>query len=148
MKIKIFTLIIIGSITVLPSLKAQLIGWSLSEVIKLKGNNYELGTTTIKYEDEKSLVNGKEAKVGYSEIYHFDSITNLVYKFIGIGLKRESEIIEIIEKNNSKYQKVVLRERANFYQWVDLKNSIEITLSIMMQYGDNKFILYSSEKKD
>lgn len=37
--------------------------------------------------------------------------------------------------------------KQNFYQWIDIQNNAEYTLSIQMQLEDNKFILYYCELK-
>jgi hypothetical protein len=131
----------------------QQLGWTFDEVVRLKGNGFtkdppQSDSYTIQYSIEKSILNGKEYPVGSDEIYRFNLITNKVIRYSLIGVKREVEIIEIIEKNNSKFKKVDLGSKQNFYQWIDIQNSAEYTLSIQMQLDDCKFILYNCEIKN
>lgn len=132
---------------------AQQLGWTFDDIVKLKGKEYTKGTPqdgsyTITYSIEKSIVNGKEYPVGSKEIFRFNSITNKVQRYTLLGIKRESDIIDIIEKNNSKFKKVDIGSKQNFYQWIDIQNNAEYTLSIQMQLDDSKFILYDCELKD
>ncbi len=143
---------LIVSLFSINSASSQLLGWSFDDVIKLKGKDYKSGPSKesyyfVRYEIKTSIVNGKEYTVGSGETYIFDSITNKVCTYNLIGLKRESDIIEIIEKNNSKFKKIDMGSKLNFYKWVDLQNNIEYNLSIQMQLEDNKFIIYSCEIK-
>jgi hypothetical protein len=66
-----------------------------------------------------------------------------------LGVKSESEVIDLIEKNNTKYQKVNIASKQDFYQWIDIQNQAEYNLSIKLQLdNDMKFILYTCEIKD
>lgn len=152
MRTKIFPLLII-SLFLITSASSQLLGWSFNEVIRLKGKDYKSGPSKegsyfVSYEVKTSIVNGKEYLVGSGETYLFDSITNKVWKYMFVGLKSESDIVEIIEKNNSKFKKIDIGSKQNFFQWIDLQNNAEYTLSIEMQLEDNKFIFYTCEIKE
>jgi hypothetical protein len=152
MRTKIFPLLIISLFSI-TSASSQLLGWSFNEVIRLKGKDYKSGPSKegsyfVSYEVRTSIVNGKEYPVGSGETYLFDSITNKVWRYMLVGLKSESDIVEIIEKNNSKFKKIDMGSKQNFFQWIDLQNNVEYTLSIEMQLGDNKFILYTCEIKE
>ena len=130
----------------------QQLGWTFDEVVRLKGKDYTKGTPqdgsyTITYSVEKAIINGQEYPVGSKEVYRFNSITNKVQRYTLIGMKRESDVIDIIEKNNSKFKKVDMGSKQNFYQWIDIQNNAEYNLSIQMQLEDNKFILYDCELK-
>lgn len=135
------------------SASSQLLGWSFDEVIRLKGKDYKTGPSKegsyfVSYEVKTSIVSGKEYPVGSSETYLFNRITNKVWKYTFAGLKGESDIVEIIEKNNSKFKKIDMGSKQNSFQWIDVQNNVEYTLSIKMQLEDNKFILYFCELKE
>lgn len=110
MKSKLFFLLI-ACIFCNNSGYTQQLGWSFDDVVRLKGKYYEIGPSKegsyfVGYKVEKSIVNGKEYPVGSNETYLFDSTTNKVWRYVFTGLKRESDIVDIIEKNNSKYKKL------------------------------------------
>jgi hypothetical protein len=147
MRIKIFTLLIVSLLSI-NSASSQLLGWTFDEVIRLKGKDYKTGPSKegsyfVSYEAKTSIVNGKEYPVGSGETYLLKTITNKVWRYVLVGLKSEGDIIEIIEKNNSRFKKVDMGSKQTFYQWIDVQNNTEYTLSIQMQLEDNKFILYS-----
>jgi hypothetical protein len=150
---KIKCLILLTALFIfIKTLFAQQLGWTFDDLVKLKGKEYTKGTPqegsyTITYSVEKSIVNGKEYPVGSKEVFRFNSITNKVQRYTLLGIKRESDIIDIIEKNNSKFKKVDIGSKQNFYQWIDIQNNAEYTLSIQMQLDDSKFILYDCELK-
>lgn len=152
MRAKIFLLVIISLFSIY-SAKSQLLGWTFDEVIRLKGKDYKIGPSKkgsyfVSYEIKTSIVNGKERSIGSGETYLFDSITNKVWRYGFSGLKRESDIVEIIERNNAKFKIIDMGSKQNFYQWIDIQSKAEYTLSIMMQLEDNKFILYDCEIKE
>ena len=153
MKVKIFWWLLFGSFFVINSIKSQQLGWTFDEVVRLKGKDYKIGqlkegTYTLNYEVKTSLVNGQEYPVGYGEVYRINANTSKVLRYTFVGLKRESDIVEIIEKNNSKFKKVDMGSKQNFYQWIDIQNNAEYTLSIQTQLEDNKFILYDCAIKE
>jgi hypothetical protein len=152
MRIKIFTLLIVSLLSI-NSASSQLLGWTFDEVIRLKGKDYKTGPSKegsyfVSYEAKTSIVNGKEYPVGSGETYLLKTITNKVWRYVLVGLKSEGDIIEIIEKNNSRFKKVDMGSKQTFYQWIDVQNNTEYTLSIQMQLEDNKFILYSCTIKE
>lgn len=152
MRIKIFSLLIVSLFSI-NSVSSQLLGWSFDDVIKLKGKEYKTGPSKegsyfVSYEVKTSIVDGKEYPVGSGETFLFDSVTNKVWRYVLVGLKSESDIVEIIEKNNSKFKKIDLGSKQNFFQWIDIQNNIEYNLNIEMQFEDNKFIIYSCEIKE
>ena len=149
MRAKIFLLFLI-SINCNNSANSQQLGWSFDEIVRLKGKNYKFqdpiaGKYSIIYETSITIINGREVPVGFGEVYLFDSTTNMVRRYFAIGYKRETDIVEIIEKNNSKFKKVDFGAKQNFYQWIDPQNSAEYNLTIHLQEGDYKFISYLCE---
>jgi hypothetical protein len=127
---------------------AQQLGWSFDDVVRLKGEYYKIGPSKegsyfVSYNVEKSIVNGKEYPVGSNETYLFDLTTNKVWRYVFLGVKREVDIVDIIEKNNTKYKKIDMGSKQNFYQWIDINNNVEYNLNIQIQLDDCKFILYS-----
>lgn len=151
MKIK-FCLLSLISILFIKVAYSQQLGWTFNEVVKFKGNNYErknidANAYNISY-DKKILENGKEV-IDFTEVYTFNSTTNKVYKYMSIGNKSESEIAEIIEKNNSKFKKIDMGPKQKGFQWIDTENNAEYNLSLFpeLNLGEKKYVLYGAEIK-
>jgi len=151
MKIK-FCLLSLISILLIEVAYSQQLGWTFNDIVKLKGNNFERSNIdanvyNISYE-KKIMENGKEF-IDFTEIYYFNSATNKVYRYMSIGNKSESEIVEIIEKNNSKFKKVDMGLKQKGFQWIDTENNAEYNLSLFpeLNLGEKKYVLYGAEIK-
>ena len=115
MKIK-FCLLSLISILLIEVAYSQQLGWTFNDIVKLKGNNFERSNIdanvyNISYE-KKIMENGKEF-IDFTEIYYFNSSTNKVYRYMSIGNKSESEIVEIIEKGGLQSKGIFLALRVN-----------------------------------
>jgi len=149
-----FCLLTLISIFFIDVAYSQQLGWTFNEIIKLKGKNYEQTNNndgyTLSYENYGKMIMDDGKKVSdLTEVYSFISTTNKVYKYISIGWKTESEIVEIIEKNNSKFKKVDMGSKQKGFQWIDTENNAEYNLSLFpeMNLGEYKSILYGCEIK-
>lgn len=123
---------------------SQLIGWSFDQVVRLKGSNYKLEKTKtddgediyfVKYEF-KTYLNGREMiLMDIRETYAFKNSNNKVYSVFFLGAKKESELIEIIEKNN-RFKIIDKGKKQEDFEWLDEANNIIYILSIMNDVGN------------
>lgn len=150
MKMKFFFLLILSCFWV-KSVSSQQLGWAIRDVIRLKGENYQRkpgkGSFYVIQYGEKMNINEQNPS-GYDEFYTVDSTSNKVIRYVFLGIKSESDVVEIIERNNSKLRKVDLGSKQNYYQWINLENNAEYTLKIEMEMDGKKYIFYMCSIKD
>lgn len=148
---------IITCIALLISLNSfsQLMGWTLEQVVKLKGADYKYAFegTDEEYGDRYNISYKKKyyiegnTQFNYSEeIFSFRKSSNVVFKYMYYGAKKESDILAIIESNNQKFKVIDKGKMQSDFIWHDEKTGaiyqLEITFSI--GNGDYKRINYTA----
>lgn len=143
MKIFIIIIILVSSIKVLVS---QNLGWEYDDLLKIKGYNY----VKEEMKDSEFSLNFKKdiaQYISWSDGYVFNGKTRKVVRYIGSGHMLKSDLEEIIEKNNSKYQKVKLESVDNF-QWEDTEHGALYLIFIFRSYpfcpADYVFLFYDA----
>src|SRR5450432_2464910 len=91
---------------------SQLIGWTFDQVVKLKGTDYKLKSSTtntgteiyfVSY-DKKLYIDGPKELANYSETFVFKKPSNIVYLYHFSGSKKETDVTALIESNNEKFK--------------------------------------------
>ncbi len=146
------TFICIGLLTISSrsAISQHYIGFTIEDLIVIKGNNYTVKNYTGKkgalvYDLPSRMIWGKETNSDI-EIFFFDS-DNKINGSDRVGLFSEEEVMKIVRYNNENYKKVNVGQKQGFLQWLDVKNSISLQLGVTS--GADKFYFgsYTTNKE-
>ena len=101
------------------------IGFSRTDVIVIKGNDYTEKDGTIQYKTPPQVAYGKS--FDGVEIFYFNE-SKMVNKYFMLAVITESELMKIVKTNNESYKKVNAGEKQGFFQWLDTKNGVSLKL--------------------
>ena len=142
-----FNLLLFSIILLSFSANCQEIGWGFNELTRLKGENYEKKTTDdgdlmVTYITPKYL-DGKILKDGYSEIYVLKSTSDKVYKYYAFGVLKLTEFSDLVERNNTKYDKIELAPDQKFFKWINKRENAEYRLYNKGNMGESCMVYYT-----
>lgn len=125
---------------------SQLVGWSFDQVVKLKGTDYkyEIEGTDEEFGERYSItykkefyIDGKYARA--TEIFSFRKSSNIVFKYLFMGAKKETDILSIIENNNQKFKVIDKGNKQPDFIWHDEKANVNYQLSVMSSIGNGEY---------
>lgn len=101
------------------------IGFSKSDILLIKGNDYTEKDGTIQYKTLPQIAYGKS--FDGVEIFYFNESKN-VNQYFMLAVISEPDLIKIIRTNNESYKKVSVGEKQGFFHWLDTKNGVSLKL--------------------
>lgn len=103
------------------------IGLSRRDILLIKGNNYsESSDSVLRYNFPKVIFLGKSVDGGF-EGFNFDK-NQKVIRYIKYGLFKEDELLKILKENNSKFKRVDIGDKQDFFQWINPEQKVDIRL--------------------
>lgn len=101
------------------------VGFSKSDILLIKGNDYTEKDGTIQYKTPPQIAFGRS--FDGLEIFYFNEF-KIVNRYFMLAVIPESELIKVIRTNNENYKKVSVGEKQGFFQWLDTKNGVSLKL--------------------
>lgn len=101
------------------------IGFSKSDILLIKGNDYTEKDGTIQYKTPPQIAFGKP--FDGVEIFYFNE-SKIVNQYFMLAVIPESDLIKIVRTNNESYKKISVGEKQGFFQWLDTKNGVSLKL--------------------